>query len=907
MARPPEPFDSDLLYNLATACEELFDTVISACSALKHQHEEQWTECQQRFSIWASQLGVFARRNQSLDARLRKVPDVQDLVARLLEILRRTLSQFSRAQVASQQSGDGEPRQDTQQSALVTVDETLTRLSRLAGDIRAASRSRVNVKIQEFSSRLDLLPLQDMAQAAVESLYPSSHDALKIHLSKGMVEICARIRYWEHRQGKLNTRRPVADTAPRMETIEEDAPATTLSPDMTSKQPIRGPVAQLRQSGRVPQNLPSQSDPSTINTQQMRRFMNRHLGVGVPTEQRKTSSVQVQQANYPRPYVPEASNLLQCEWCSELFHKKQLSESDWRRHIDKDLKPYRCMSENCPEAHPSFGSFSEWLSHMTDHSRRWYQRVFLTEGWSCPVCEFEQIYTSPTDLLPHLQLAHSDQFDTDQLHAVSRQGVVVRPRRWNECAVCSFTVEEALELNNPEHPKRQGGHLDGVSAKMARTSLETGSSSRHAGNTSVAAEASSSDSDMDSSDSDDRVPVASKLHNATVMARHIAAHHQVLMLLTIRLAALLNSEDDFDDNEGANSVDISGSIDQSGTADIGRVASLASGSTCDGPDDDLTPTECGFELVPDTAIDLRRLLDGDEDYEIPDVSLGEGAKDIPGKLTREERQKETRRMLAEIQAELEREKEKAKLHDEAIHNDSAQQPRQKDGTESYSDPIQEEADRRYREMRMSRAAAEEEIEAGRRRQEEDDSGPILERIPLPPDGPNADVRIDNVILPRDEFRYRATKYYPSPVAGNHYPGPLYPIFKSRDPSAERERPMINLIIPTPYPSPRGSPVLAPKTREPPPEPDRPDGSDSESTWMPMRNIFRQRDSDGDHEMEDAPDAEEAMAVEVADASGSRPSAAAAPAAKKKKRFTWGELAAALDPDNTDDHLFGDGD
>ena len=149
-----------------------------------------------------------------------------------------------------------------------------------------------------------------------------------------MVEICARIRYLEHRQGKLNTRRPVVDSVPRMETIEEDAPAATPAVDTTSKQPNGGPVAQLRQSGGVPRNLPSQSDPSTINTQQMRRFLNRHLGIAAPTEQRKTSSVQVRQANYPRPHVPESSNLFQCEWCSELFHKNQFSESDWRCVID---------------------------------------------------------------------------------------------------------------------------------------------------------------------------------------------------------------------------------------------------------------------------------------------------------------------------------------------------------------------------------------------------------------------------------------------------------------------------------------------------------------------------------------------------------------------------------------------
>ncbi|KAK4449838.1 hypothetical protein QBC34DRAFT_404047 [Podospora aff. communis PSN243] len=477
MATSSDTFDSDLLYNLATECEELFDTLVSPLDParkLEHQHEQQWTECQQRFSIWASQLGVFAQRSQSLDARLRKVPDVQDLVARLLEILRRSLSQSSRAQLVSHQKGDQAQPQDAQWSALATVDETLTRLNRLGSDIRTASRGRVNTKIQEFTSRLDLLPLQDMAQTAVESLYPSPHDSLKSHLSKGLVEICARIRYWEHRQGKLSKRRPAGNSTPRMETISEEVQAAIPIVEATSKRPTKGPVAQLRQSspGNVPRNLPPQSDPSTINTQQMRQFLSHRQGVAVPTEKRKTSSVQVQQTKHPQPQVPEKSKLFPCEWCSELFNKEQLSESDWRRHVDKNLKPYRCMAENCPESHPSFGSFAEWSGHMMGHSRRWYQRVFLTEGW-CPVCDFNQIYASAAELLPHLEATHSDQFNVGQLHAISRQGVVVRPRGWNECPLCNFTVEELQEQNNPDHPKRQGGNLQGVSAKMARTTLET--------------------------------------------------------------------------------------------------------------------------------------------------------------------------------------------------------------------------------------------------------------------------------------------------------------------------------------------------------------------------------------------------------------------------------------------------
>lgn len=82
-------FDGNLLYDLACECEELFDSTIPG----PPEDSSVWSECQQRFAIWASHIGVFARESQSLDTRLRKAPDVQDLVARILDILRRSLTQ----------------------------------------------------------------------------------------------------------------------------------------------------------------------------------------------------------------------------------------------------------------------------------------------------------------------------------------------------------------------------------------------------------------------------------------------------------------------------------------------------------------------------------------------------------------------------------------------------------------------------------------------------------------------------------------------------------------------------------------------------------------------------------------------------------------------------------------------
>lgn len=85
--------DSDLLYDLACECEALFDVCIAELRSQLSAVAELLIEYQQRFAIWAAHLGVFARRSQSLDKRLENYPDIIDLTARLLDILRRSLAQ----------------------------------------------------------------------------------------------------------------------------------------------------------------------------------------------------------------------------------------------------------------------------------------------------------------------------------------------------------------------------------------------------------------------------------------------------------------------------------------------------------------------------------------------------------------------------------------------------------------------------------------------------------------------------------------------------------------------------------------------------------------------------------------------------------------------------------------------
>ncbi|KAK0761011.1 hypothetical protein N5P37_005952 [Trichoderma harzianum] len=131
------------------------------------------------------------------------------------------------------------------------------------------------------------------------------------------------------------------------------------------------------------------------------------------------------------------------------------------------------------------------------------------------------------------------------------------------------------------------------------------------------------------------------------------------------------------------------------------------------------------------------------------------------------------------------------------------------------DAVQEDADRYYRESVIARKIASDEIRS--RSHSPDESvvdkweKPSAEEsfsIVAPPSmedrehdddenpyaPPNADVRIDNEIFPHETDRFRATN------------GLDAARFTSRDASCERERPLLNIVRPTPVPSPDSTSV-----------------------------------------------------------------------------------------------------
>ncbi|SPQ27139.1 50fb5322-f6f5-45bd-bf2d-c3b8a4488d95 [Thermothielavioides terrestris] len=476
--------DSDLLYNLACGCEALFETQVANLRAQTSPAADLVVDFQQRFAIWASHLGVFARKSQSLDTRLRNHSDIQDLVARLLDILRRSLHQLTPAGEASGASGglshanDDAPRDE----ALSAVDAALTRLNRLGVTIRQSSRGRIEDKIQRYAASRDLGPFTAVSQAVTQQLYPDAHPLLQQYLGKTMVDRYAAMLFTKDREGKLKSRRP-RNNVGFMPTIDEgrqlEDPREHLSGPSAQRLSHEGLSRTLGSTALAgTPSTASQSDLSTVNSQELRLALRTTNNFLAPTERRKgTSSVQLQ--------------------------------------------------------------------------------------------------------------------------AIARQSKVERPRPWNECLLCHFTVEEA---EPPPKRHREQPVNEAAGGKSSRTSFAM----KHP--------EPMRDIDQDSDTSDDPLEEAGLVptsDNAETMARHIASHLQALMLLTIRLASVHDDRDQ-DRQDDANSV----SVDAGDTDDASFVKSAAREAATVSTEDVEMPDADGEVLEPaDVPPDDPAIPDADVDFD----------------------------------------------------------------------------------------------------------------------------------------------------------------------------------------------------------------------------------------------------------------------------------------------------
>ncbi|KAL6890819.1 hypothetical protein GGI43DRAFT_425308 [Trichoderma evansii] len=189
------------IFELATKCESLFSEHISR---LKNESDLNGAkvvgEYQQRFSAWAAFLGVFAVPDMCLDRRLRSHVEVQDLVLRLLDIMKRNLVHlletdydkptFNQEDIdIPDLDQDSSPQIRVNLESLRGIEGAVDRLNHLGRTIQRSSEAGQATKVGKFVRTFDSTPFEDIARLAVKSFYPDASTSLLEQLIQAMTDI----------------------------------------------------------------------------------------------------------------------------------------------------------------------------------------------------------------------------------------------------------------------------------------------------------------------------------------------------------------------------------------------------------------------------------------------------------------------------------------------------------------------------------------------------------------------------------------------------------------------------------------------------------------------------------------------------------------------------------------------
>ncbi|KAF3907985.1 hypothetical protein ABW20_dc0101556 [Dactylellina cionopaga] len=340
------------IYLMAYDCSELFNKCLDSSSNSPQQFPSFQVarfaqEYQGRFNAWASFLGVFAGEKACIDHRLRHHPALQDMVIRLLDILRRNLLLVSvyicEGPTIAQGSaniidaaGDHIMKEGLPFNlnvAFSSIEESITRLNKLGIAIRISSRSTAVARARNFASQnpelIRLSEFEDRAYLALQSLYPNASESLRQQLGDSMTDRYARSQYELYRMRAQDSPDPSAnapDPSPSShEQIIPDSP--------TIKQ---GATGSPKEKQRITVNFRSFSQ-SSIDTRRLHANLEEAITTGTAQKLKHPKTLTAhtnRQREPPYPKFENGEDYTSCIWCFQiidrsLIHTGQNGNTTW--------------------------------------------------------------------------------------------------------------------------------------------------------------------------------------------------------------------------------------------------------------------------------------------------------------------------------------------------------------------------------------------------------------------------------------------------------------------------------------------------------------------------------------------------------------------------------------------------
>ncbi|KAK4244252.1 hypothetical protein C7999DRAFT_17466, partial [Corynascus novoguineensis] len=395
-----------------------------------------------RFNLWAATLAVFAPYQACLDFRLKDVPEASDVFIKQLCILDTRIEQLheqldleaTNTQSDLSPTSPAPPELWAVEDIISSIRETISWIQKLSNVVRKASAATQDERAATFVLRdetgTDISEyLRSFYQALIQRDCKDIDKHLKDRIVHTMLLRRKRILYRKSRQRRwmlhqADETRKKLEVLPTLPNLRGKDGNSTQEADSTT---VKADSPELSQA---PSTLAATNvEPKSYVKQATASRISR--ATSAPFEPRSRLLIP------PRPEAANKGTEFLCDYCCLIIPSTQATDLDkWAKHVKKDLDPYICIFDQCPNPYQLYSSSEEWLGHMiSQHRTRWH----------CPARDHPHLALGTRDeLITHLEQIHPGRFEKAQLGSVADSCARADYPTIQHCPFCS---EQAGDLN----------------------------------------------------------------------------------------------------------------------------------------------------------------------------------------------------------------------------------------------------------------------------------------------------------------------------------------------------------------------------------------------------------------------------------------------------------------------------
>ncbi|KAK3986500.1 hypothetical protein QBC44DRAFT_138858 [Cladorrhinum sp. PSN332] len=437
----------------ARGCRQGFGRLLSESSGvyqgsnLTHLQDEYG-----RFNLWVSSTAVFAPLQVCLDFRLKDLPEATRLIVKHLNIISTRLEQLfesskdhETAEMLNQENSksalptSGQAKWDFT-SILRSIHEAIDWLHRLSNAVRKAGFSIQNQKATQFIIKgedgNDITEiLGDLFYGLVKRESKGIEDWFARRLAHTMLLRRRRILYRRFRQRRWTLQQASGDKViqPNVPTPGESQPVHHVSHTDPTEEPSQ-------QQGEPLAATPPYITPSTLTATVLEQGTSIKLPDPSLSRISRATTAPFQPNERllvpPYPRAADDADEFVCGYCCLVLSSAIAANSDrWANHVKRDLDPYLCIYDPCPDPFEVYTTSAEWLAHMrTQHRTRWH----------CPSGEHSDLVVmdSRDQFVDHMEACHPKRYRTDQLASIAETSTHSLEPTITSCPFCTEPVDE---------------------------------------------------------------------------------------------------------------------------------------------------------------------------------------------------------------------------------------------------------------------------------------------------------------------------------------------------------------------------------------------------------------------------------------------------------------------------------